>query len=146
MIFSTSLELGKFRESTNQSKVCILEIKKMKVKVLFNSSVLLLHSEAFISIHVDPKDLDYLSDFFQSIIINVERININSYLHSDSNSDAPYNFIMVGQTTGGVVHFIGVVLALVDVNVLSSNLVPVVCCSNASATTREKNSIPKQIK
>lgn len=30
----------------------------------------MLHSEAFISVNIDPEDLDRVSDFFHSIIIN----------------------------------------------------------------------------
>lgn len=93
----------------------------MKVKVLFIclfAFVLLLQSEAFISIQVDPEDLDYVSDFFQSIIINGQTQTI---VHTPR-----HRIILswVKKTTVGVFHLIGVMLALVGANMLSSNFIP----------------------
>lgn len=101
---------------------CISKFKKMKVKVLFIglfASVLLLNSEAFISIRLDPEDLERVGDFFQSIMIN-EQAHTH-WIHT------PTHRIILSwakKTAVGVFHLIGVMLALVGANLLSLNLTP----------------------
>lgn len=61
---STSFELSAVKRSN----------RKMKLKVILCiwlfASMLLIRSDAFISINIDPEDLDRVSEFFHSIIIN----------------------------------------------------------------------------
>lgn len=58
---------GAFKRSF---KTCSQIVEKLKLFICLCASLLLLHSEAFISVNIDPEDLDRVSDFFHSIIIN----------------------------------------------------------------------------
>lgn len=72
--FSTRFELRAFKRSFQKK---LTNFRKMNVRVVFIvlvGSLLLLHSEAYISINIDPDDLDTVSDFFHQIMINEQPI------------------------------------------------------------------------
>lgn len=99
----------------------------MKVTLLFGCLLLLCcfgNSEAHISIHIDPEDLDRVSEFFHTIIIN------NHQPHPQL--AVPVKFMILSNLKKGIVasfHLVGVVIALVSASVISThvttNLVPV---------------------
>lgn len=94
--------------------------RKMKVKVLLFvylfASLHLPHSEAYISINIDPDDLDRVSDFFHSIRIS-EQAQLIIPTHSVIKS-------LLKKTVFGIIQLSGVMIALIGVNVISPHLIP----------------------
>lgn len=94
----------------------------MKLKVLFFvflvASLFLTHSEAFISVNIDPDDLDSVSEFFQIIINNRQpQMIIRSPVHRAFKS-------LAKKAIFGCIQLFGVVVALVGSNIISSKMIP----------------------
>lgn len=92
---------------------------KVKVLLIWLVASFLLHSEAFISINIDPEDLDRVSDFFHSIVINQEP---ETLIRSPQHRVISF----MKKTIYGTIQIFSIIIALVGANVISSNLVPAV--------------------
>lgn len=80
--------------------------------------MLLVHTDAFISIKIDPEDLIEVGEFFQTIIINEQPqdiIKIPVYR---------VVLIFVKKVVFGMVHLCGVAAALIGANVISTKIIP----------------------
>lgn len=90
---------------------------KLSIICLF-ALMLLFQSEAYISINIDPEDLDRVSDFFHAIIINEQ---------SQTLMHIPTRCIIIKwikKMVFGMIQLISVMLALVGSNIISSKLIP----------------------
>lgn len=84
------------------------------------STLLLLHSEAFIAINIDPEDLDQVSDFFQSVIVQT-----SAPMPTNRRVIIP----LIKKMTYSTIQLLGVMMTLVGANILSSFLTPDVAMS-----------------
>lgn len=93
----------------------------MKVRVLFIClciSLLLIHSEGYISVNIDPEDLDHVTELFHAIVINQQPQSI---------IQIPKHRVILSfikKTICGIIQLFGVMITLVGANVISSKWVP----------------------
>lgn len=89
----------------------------MNVKVifacLFLTLLLIFHSEAYININIDPEDMDRVSDFFHTIMVNQQPPRLQSSTSCVS---------IVKKAIYSSIHLVGVMLSLVGASALSSYL------------------------
>lgn len=93
----------------------------MNAKVLLILYLLscLLHSEAFISINIDPEDFDQVSDFLHNLIVQT---------HPATTTTTSRRLIIpvIKEATFGAIQLFGVMMTLVGANVISTFLTPAV--------------------
>lgn len=93
----------------------------MKLRVLFISLCifsLLIHSEGYISVNIDPEDLNQITDFIQTFGMNDQSHPITL------NQRNRACIKMMKDTIFGIIQLIGVMLSLVGANYLSMKLTP----------------------
>lgn len=90
---------------------------KLLLLILFISTLLLLQSEAFISINIDPEDLDQMTDFIHTITINDQPQPIIT------NRKKRLIKSVLKKAIFSTIQLVGVMLSLVGANILSMNLV-----------------------
>lgn len=91
----------------------------MKVTLIFDAlliSLCLINSEAYIAVNIDPEDLDRVSEFFHTIIINQQH---------EPQLSVPMKFKILSMLKNGIFasfQLMGVVIALVGANVITTHL------------------------
>lgn len=82
---------------------------------LLFSSIILLQSEAYIAINIDPEDLERVSEFFHSIILSEQAQTIMP-------RERHVIRMMLKKTIFGVIQLFGVMMSLVGATIISSTL------------------------
>lgn len=94
-----------------------MKVKELLFICLFASS-LLFHSEAYISINIDPEDFDQVSDFLHTIMINEQ---------PQSMMQTRKNYLLkslLKKSIYGSIQLLGVMITLIGANVISTILIP----------------------
>lgn len=90
-----------------------MNVRVLLFIVMLYSSLLLLHSEAFISINIEPDDLDAVSDFFHQIMINEQPVLLSEQNHVMKH---------IKKTMYSIIQMVGIMITLIGANVITSML------------------------
>lgn len=116
----------------------------MKVQILllilFINTILLPQSKAFISINIDPDDLDQVTDFIHTIAINDHPQSIIS------NRKRSVFISVMKKTLFGTIQLVGVTFSLVGANLLSMHFVPAAPVLQNQQHERPEIVLPNQTK
>lgn len=115
-------------------------MKVTVILILFTMILFLLQSEAFISINIDPEDLDQVTDFIHTVTINDQSQPIIS------NRKNRVIISMVKKAIFSTIQLVGVMLSLVGANIISVNLVPDASMQQKQQFPQSENILPNQNK